>query len=452
MKKLFFCLFVFVIILSTTTYCGGEALETFDSEKSEKQLNLDTKELYKQTVESVVALAVSNTKGGTTGTGFFALEPDIIVTCYHVVNGATSIKAKDSAGNEYKIDGIIDYSESLDIAILKSSKPGKTLTLDTNMPSPGTNVYALGNPMGFNFSFTNGMVSQIQNLDGTNVIQFSAPVSPGNSGCPLINEKGLVLGVVTYGLKSGQNLNFAVPAAMLQTLNKANKSKVFDNFKSASTSKKEEIYNKHFKLAKDLLDKKLFELAIEELTKASEYAPDNIKLIDTIEIISMIYYLDLNNYKQAKYWAEKGLKTAVSKNIQNEKVGKLYHCLGGCYYINKNYLQTIEMFNQAITLDKDDLLNSERYYNIGACYLKLGTDCHNSGNLKDDKKYCQLAITNFKKSIDLNSEFYESYKSIGKCYYLLYDNSNSKKWFDLALKHCKNEKQTKEIEEWLKKF
>lgn len=58
----------------------------------------------------------------------------------------------------------------------------------------------------------------------------------------------------------------------------------------------------------------------------------------------------------------------------------------------------------------------------------------------------------FKKSIDLNSEFYESYKSIGKCYYLLYDNSNSKKWFDLALKHCKNEKQTKEKEEWLKKF
>ncbi len=81
----------------------------------------------------------------------------------------------------------------MDIAILKSSKKSKTLTLDANMPTPGTNVYALGNPMGLNFSFTNGMVSQIQNLGGTNIIQFTAPVSPGNSGGPLLSEEGKVL-------------------------------------------------------------------------------------------------------------------------------------------------------------------------------------------------------------------------------------------------------------------
>ena len=181
---------------------------------------IDTKTLYKQSVGSVVALTVMKSKGGCTGTGFFALEPDIIATCYHVVEGATSITAKDSSGNEYKIEGIIDYSEGMDIAILKSSKKGKTLALDANMPSPGTSVYALGNPMGLNFSFTNGMVSQIQNLGGINIIQFSAPISPGNSGGPLLSEDGKVLGVVSAYLAKGQNLNFAVPVAMLYTLNK----------------------------------------------------------------------------------------------------------------------------------------------------------------------------------------------------------------------------------------
>ena len=191
MKKLVLCLFIFVIIVTSTSYCEGwDVFNLFGSEDNKK---LDTKELYKESVSSVVALTVMNSKGGMTGTGFFALEPNIIATCYHVVAGATTITAKDSSGNEYKIEGIIDFSESMDIAILKSSKKSKTLTLDANMPTPGTNVYALGNPMGLNFSFTNGMVSQIQNLGGTNIIQFTAPVSPGNSGGPLLSEEGKVL-------------------------------------------------------------------------------------------------------------------------------------------------------------------------------------------------------------------------------------------------------------------
>ncbi len=226
MKKLVLYLFIFVIIVTSTAYCEGwDVFNLFGSEDNKK---LDTKELYKESVSSVVALTVMNSKGGMTGTGFFALEPDIIATCYHVVAGATSITAKDSSGNEYKIEGIIDYSEKLDIAILKSSKQSKTLTLDANMPSPGTNVYSLGNPMGLNFSFTNGMVSQIQNLGGTNVIQFTAPVSPGNSGGPLLSENGKVLGIVSAYFTKGQNLNFAVPVAMLYILNK-NKAPKFDD-------------------------------------------------------------------------------------------------------------------------------------------------------------------------------------------------------------------------------
>ena len=224
MKKIFFGLFILIIVIVTSAYLGWDVFNLFGSNKY-----LDTKELYKQSVDSVVSLTVTNLDGGCNGTGFFALEPDIIATCYHVVNGATSITAKDSKGNEYQIEGIIDYSESFDIAILKSSKKGKMLNLDANLPSPGTNIYALGNPMGLNFSFTNGMVSQIQNLSGTNIIQFSAPISPGNSGGPLLSENGKVLGIVSSYFTKGQNLNFAVPVAMMYTLNKTKTPKYEDS-------------------------------------------------------------------------------------------------------------------------------------------------------------------------------------------------------------------------------
>ncbi|MBR4569404.1 MAG: trypsin-like peptidase domain-containing protein, partial [Candidatus Riflebacteria bacterium] len=97
------------------------------------------------------------------GTGFYALEPDIIVTCYHVVEGATNITAKTSKGDIVSIEGIIDYSEEKDIALLKASSKNSTLLeLQANMPTPGTPAYVLGSPKGLDFSFSDGVISQIR--------------------------------------------------------------------------------------------------------------------------------------------------------------------------------------------------------------------------------------------------------------------------------------------------
>ena len=183
---------------------------------------VDTKKLYNQTVTSVVALSVENSRGGCIGTGFFALEPDIIVTCYHVVEGATNITAKTNKGKIITIEGIIDYSEEKDIALLKaSSKNASVLEMQANMPSPGTPAYVLGSPKGLDFSFSNGMVSQIRRGKET-LIQFTSPVSPGNSGGPLLSEDGKVMGIVAAQLTEGQNLNFAVPSVSVYMLNKDN--------------------------------------------------------------------------------------------------------------------------------------------------------------------------------------------------------------------------------------
>jgi len=123
----------------------------------------DTQNLYNKSVTSVVSLKVDTPRGGCIGTGFYALEPDIIVTCYHVVKGATNITAKSSKGDIVSIEGIIDYSEEKDIALLKASSKNSTLLeLQANMPTPGTPAYVLGSPKGLDFSFSDCVISQIR--------------------------------------------------------------------------------------------------------------------------------------------------------------------------------------------------------------------------------------------------------------------------------------------------
>jgi S1-C subfamily serine protease len=74
-------------------------------------------------------------------------------------------------------------------------------------------VLVVGNPYGlFEGSLSDGIISSLRDFPHVGrVLQITAPVSPGNSGGPVVNMSGQVVGVVTFGLKQGQNLNFAMP-------------------------------------------------------------------------------------------------------------------------------------------------------------------------------------------------------------------------------------------------
>jgi hypothetical protein len=73
-------------------------------------------------------------------------------------------------------------------------------------------VYTIGNPIGLEESVTKGIVSSVRvGDDGTKIIQTDSAVSPGNSGGPLINKDGEVIGVVTFKIRGGENINFAMP-------------------------------------------------------------------------------------------------------------------------------------------------------------------------------------------------------------------------------------------------
>jgi S1-C subfamily serine protease len=146
-----------------------------------------------------------------TGTAFMALREGMAITAWHVVSGAKRVTAKFSSGEEFEVSGIVDQDVKRDVAIIRVKTFGKPmLALEPLDPAVGSKAYVIGAPRGLDFSISDGLVSQIRIVDGMKQIQFSCPASPGNSGGPLLDAKGSVIGVIDWQLNNGQNLNFAV--------------------------------------------------------------------------------------------------------------------------------------------------------------------------------------------------------------------------------------------------
>jgi S1-C subfamily serine protease len=194
-------------------------------------------EIYKRSAPGVVQItatssAAANPFGGTEsqralGSGFVFDKAGYIITNYHVIEGAGSIEVTFS--NNASIDArLVGSDPSTDIAVLKVEMTASALTPlplgDSDAVEVGDSVVAIGNPFGLSRTATAGIVSALQRqitapsqyaID--HVIQTDAPINHGNSGGPLINARGEVIGVnaqiETGGTSEGNTgVGFAIPS------------------------------------------------------------------------------------------------------------------------------------------------------------------------------------------------------------------------------------------------
>jgi hypothetical protein len=113
----------------------------------------------------------------------------------------------------------VDKNETKDIALIRVDVKDRPLApLATTAPLVGTRTYVIGSPKGYEFSISDGLLSQVQKVDGFNQYQVSCPFSPGNSGGPILNTRGEVVGVAAWTRNGAQNVNFATPATEVFTL------------------------------------------------------------------------------------------------------------------------------------------------------------------------------------------------------------------------------------------
>jgi putative serine protease PepD len=188
------------------------------------------KAVYDDAKDAVTYISAQTPQGTATGSGFVVSSDGKIITNEHVVDGATAVTVKLGTGGQTLSAQVLAADASKDLALLKVDGTDlKHLDLgDSSSLQVGDAVYAIGNPYGLDHTLTSGIVSalnrEIEAPDGTpisGVVQTDAALNPGNSGGPLLDGDGKVVGVNSQIASSGSSegatggnvgIGFAIPA------------------------------------------------------------------------------------------------------------------------------------------------------------------------------------------------------------------------------------------------
>jgi len=163
-------------------------------------------------IETAVKSIVSIRTNVAQGTGFLITSNGYIVTNAHVLEGAKFATAITSEQKTISMN-LIGYNSNLDIALLKIKGSYNFLKFgNSDNVKVGEKVIAIGNPLGLSFSATEGIISAVDRTGDNKLpiyLQTDTALNPGNSGGPLINTEGKVIGINNFKI-AGENLGFAL--------------------------------------------------------------------------------------------------------------------------------------------------------------------------------------------------------------------------------------------------
>jgi len=166
------------------------------------------------------------------GSGFVVDPSGVIVTCYHVISEAYPAVIKLLNGASFQEISVLGCDSARDVAVIKvkgRNLPSVKLASSDDI-EVGERVVAIGNPRGLENTISDGLLSGIREMDGYNLLQISAPISPGSSGGPVFNSSGRVVGIASATLKESQNLNFCVPIRYARPLLACTSSVLLEEF------------------------------------------------------------------------------------------------------------------------------------------------------------------------------------------------------------------------------
>ncbi|HYK20733.1 MAG TPA: tetratricopeptide repeat-containing serine protease family protein [Pyrinomonadaceae bacterium] len=317
--------------------------------------------LVKRVKPVVVAIATYDATGEPlmTGSGFF-LRPGQVVTNLHVIRGAAraEIKTLDGKGKVFPVNGTLAVDEEGDLALLEIDMPlerARGSELATELPDEGEPIFVIGNPLKLEGSVSDGIVSAVREVPNAyRIIQITAPISHGNSGSPVFNLRGQVLGVVTVKVTNGQNINLAIAAARVGQL---------------TAGKLQPLSELNIKNKGDVAES-LYRTGLESLWLGNY---DN----------AVGYFENAvnKNPKRAEAWVQVGYcKVKQGKNQEAIRAylqalqlkpndAEIYNKLGDAYYYAARLREAIESYTEAARLRPDC---AETFYNLAIAYSESG--------------------------------------------------------------------------------
>ncbi|MEW6097155.1 MAG: trypsin-like peptidase domain-containing protein [bacterium] len=284
--------------------------------------------IVKNISSSVVVVLTYDSKGEilTQGSGFFISQNGDVITNRHVLQGASRAEVKTTKGQIYPVKKIVAEDIEGDIIRLSVDIPVKvaTLPLTGSVPEVGEQVLVIGSPLGLEQTVSDGIVSAVREIpEFGKIIQITAPISSGSSGNPVVNMKGEVIGVASFLIIEGQNLNFAIPTERIKKLT-LDKGKTLAEWEESTTE--------------------------EEIASAEELYSTGLT------------FLWAEDYEKALSYFEEAVKT-------NPDYAEAYFQIGYCNGELDRYQEAIASYQQAIRINPD---LAEVHYNLGVVYLLLG--------------------------------------------------------------------------------
>lgn len=216
MRKLFFILALLAFFTAHASY----AADKHTSKGTSNSKVLTMRQIADQFLPSVVQITIKGRDGQVTALGSgFVTAHNLIATNIHIVHDATTVTVNFPNGHSVEAYGTAGSDKSSDLAILYANTgTAKPLPISSASAHIGDTVIALGSPEGLSGSMSTGIISGIRFLSGARVLQTTAPISHGSSGGPLLNASGEVIGITSFMMIDGQNLNFAYSSYYLKLL------------------------------------------------------------------------------------------------------------------------------------------------------------------------------------------------------------------------------------------
>jgi S1-C subfamily serine protease len=317
--------------------------------------------LVKRVKPAVVAIATYDASGEAlmTGSGFF-LRPGQVVTNLHVVRNAAraEIKTLDGKGKVFPVNGAIAVDEEGDLALLSVEMPldrARSSELATELPDEGETIFVIGNPLKLEGSVSDGIVSAVREVPNSyRIIQITAPISHGNSGSPVFNLRGQVLGVVTVKVTNGQNINLAVSAARVGQL----RAGALRPLTELSTKTKGDVAETAYRNGLESLWLGNYDSAVGYFENAVNKNP---KRADAWVKVGYCKVKQGKNQEAIRAYQEALQLRPQDPHIHNK--------LGDAYYYAGRMREAIESYTEAARIRPD---YAEFFYNLAIAYFESG--------------------------------------------------------------------------------
>lgn len=379
--------------------------------------SMTASEVFEKVSSSVVVIMTYDSLGRGQNLGSGAvLEDGVVVTNCHVIKGATTIHV---AHQRIKYPATLRHCDwDRDICTLSvAGFKGHAVTKgSTSRLKIGAKVYVIGAPKGLELTLSDGLISGLRPVSGGQYLQITAPISPGSSGGGLFDDKGELIGLPTFYLTEGQQLNFAVPVEWINELPIRN---------TPLPAEEKKTSNEWFNRAIELLGRKDWHRLIEHTLKWTKAQPRNAiasfilgnaydeggQLSKAIEAYQQAIHND-SNYSYA--WVNLGAiynrlnqtidaigayQQAIRINPGDISASIAWHNLGYSYYKSKQIDKAIEAYKQALSINTD---YANAWFHLGLAY--------------QDLKQTAKGIEAYKNALRINPEDSATWKNMGMLY------------------------------------